>query len=85
MSKVDARQQDASATARIAAGAGACRRRRLLWAGWAWWADRSYRSAIMAIELEMANGRFGIAARELNKLLEREPGDGEAAILLGTV
>ena len=37
----------------------------------------------MAIELEMANGRFGIAARELNKLLERDPGDGEAAILLG--
>ena len=36
-------------------------------AGWAWWADRSYRSAIMAIELEMANGRFGIAARELNQ------------------
>ncbi len=27
--------------------------------------------ALMAIELEMANGRFGIAARELNKLLEQ--------------
>jgi thioredoxin-like negative regulator of GroEL len=55
----------------------------LAWGGWAWWADRSYRSAIMAIELEMVNGRFGIAARELNNLLEREPDAGEAAILLG--
>jgi len=37
----------------------------------------------MAIELEMANGRFAIAARELYKLLEQDPGAGEAAILLG--
>jgi tetratricopeptide (TPR) repeat protein len=55
----------------------------LVWAGWAWWADRNYRSAVMAIELEMANGRFGIAARELKKLLEREPGADEVALLLG--
>jgi thioredoxin-like negative regulator of GroEL len=55
----------------------------LAWAGWAWRADQNYRGAIMAIELEMANGRFGIAARELNRLLERVPGDGQAAILLG--
>ena len=31
----------------------------------------------------MANGRFGVAARQLNKLLEREPGSDEAALLLG--
>lgn len=55
----------------------------LLWGGWVWWADREYRRAILAIELEMANGRFGIAARELNRLLERVPDDAEAAILLG--
>jgi enediyne biosynthesis protein E4 len=55
----------------------------LIWGAWGWWRDRSYRDAIMAIELEMVNGRFGIAARELNKLLEQEPGAGEAAILLG--
>ncbi len=31
----------------------------------------------------MANGRFGIAARELNKLARQSPHDGEVAILLG--
>ena len=41
----------------------------LIWGGWAWWTDRSYRNAIMEIELEMANGRFGIAARKLNTAL----------------
>jgi enediyne biosynthesis protein E4 len=55
----------------------------LFWAVWAWWAERTYRNKIMAIELEMANGRFGAAARELTKLLERDPGADEAAILLG--
>jgi thioredoxin-like negative regulator of GroEL len=55
----------------------------LLWGGWAWWADQSYRRAMMAIELEMANGRFGNAARQLRELLEREPDAPEAAILLG--
>jgi enediyne biosynthesis protein E4 len=85
MFKFDAGQKEAIATRRrrwwlvlASIGAGG-----LAWGGWAWWADRSYRSAIMAIELEMVNGRFGIAARELNNLLEREPGAGEAAILLG--
>jgi thioredoxin-like negative regulator of GroEL len=51
--------------------------------GWAWWQDASYRDAISQIELEMANGRFGIAARQLNALLDREPGSEEAAVLLG--
>ena len=85
MFKFDTGQQESAPTLRrqwrlvlAILGCGA-----LLWGGWAWWADRSYRSAIMAIELEMVNGRFGIAARELNNLLEREPGAGEAAILLG--
>jgi enediyne biosynthesis protein E4 len=55
----------------------------LIWGGWAWWRDRSYRDAIAQIELEMANGRFGIAARQLNALLAVEPGSDEAAVLLG--
>jgi thioredoxin-like negative regulator of GroEL len=53
-----------------------------LWGSWVWWTDRSYRNAIMQIELEMANGRFGTAARSLTKLLEQEPDSGEVAILL---
>ena len=55
----------------------------LVWGGWSWWADRRFREEITAIELEMANGRFAIAARDLNVLLEREPSSGEAAFLLG--
>jgi tetratricopeptide (TPR) repeat protein len=55
----------------------------LIWGGWAWWRDRSYREAITRIELEMANGRFGIAARDLRRLLLQEPGSDEAAVLLG--
>ena len=54
----------------------------LVWGGWVWWTDRNYRDAIMQIELEMANGRFGTAARSLTKLLARWPDCGEAAILL---
>jgi tetratricopeptide (TPR) repeat protein len=54
-----------------------------LFGAWAWRADQNYRHAIMAIELQMANGRYGVAARELNKLLTRVPDDAEAAILLG--
>jgi enediyne biosynthesis protein E4 len=54
-----------------------------LWAAWVWYADQRYQTTIHAIELEMANRRFGIAARELSRLLERDPHDAEAAILLG--
>jgi thioredoxin-like negative regulator of GroEL len=54
----------------------------LVWGGWVWWTDRNYRDAIMQIELEMANGRFGTAARSLTKLLARWPDCDEAAILL---
>jgi tetratricopeptide (TPR) repeat protein len=53
------------------------------WAAWSWWRDRAFRSAIAEIELEMANGRYGSAARDLNLLLRREPGSDEAALLLG--
>jgi enediyne biosynthesis protein E4 len=54
----------------------------LVWGGWGWWTDRNYRDAIMQIELEMANGRFGTAGRSLTKLLARQPDSDEAAILL---
>jgi thioredoxin-like negative regulator of GroEL len=54
----------------------------LVWGGWVWWTDRNYRDAIMQIELEMANGRFGTAGRSLTKLLARQPDSDEAAILL---
>ena len=87
MSTVDAEQTVSAVanrrTSRVAislVGIGALS---LLWGGWLWRADRSYRTAILAIEVEMANGRFGIAARELNKLLDQNPVDAEAAILLG--
>jgi thioredoxin-like negative regulator of GroEL len=55
----------------------------LILGGWAWWRDRSYRDAITNIELEMANGRFSAAARDLNALLAQEPDSDEAAVLLG--
>src|SRR4051812_1733918 len=55
----------------------------LLWGAWALWSDGRYREAIARIELEMANGRFGIAARDLDALLKRDPGSDEAAVLLG--
>ena len=54
----------------------------LIWGVWSWWVDRNYRDAITQIELEMANGRFGIAAHGLTRLLERWPDCGEAAVLL---
>jgi thioredoxin-like negative regulator of GroEL len=54
----------------------------VMWGGWVWCSDRSHRDAIMQIELEMANGRFAIAARSLTKLLARQPDSGELAMLL---
>ena len=54
----------------------------LLWGAWAWWTDRDYRDAILRIELDMANGRFGAAARSLTKILESWPDCDEAAVLL---
>ncbi len=55
----------------------------LLWGGLAWWDDHHYRDAIARIELEMANGRFNVAARHLGDLLRQEPEAEEAAVLLG--
>jgi thioredoxin-like negative regulator of GroEL len=52
------------------------------WGGWVWWTDRDYRDAILKIELEMANGRFATAGRNLTKILARWPDCGEAAVLL---
>jgi tetratricopeptide (TPR) repeat protein len=56
----------------------------LVWGGWAWWTTRRYRTAIAAIEAEIASGRFAIAARDLVELLAWKPGSDEAAYLLGT-
>ncbi|WP_165235694.1 tetratricopeptide repeat protein [Aquisphaera insulae] len=54
----------------------------LLGAGWAWRADRSYRDAILQVELDMVNGRQATAVGRLTKLLEQYPGSDEAAVLL---
>lgn len=55
----------------------------LLWGAWYLWNDRRHREAITRIELEMVNGRYGIAARELDALLRKYPDSDEAAVLLG--
>jgi enediyne biosynthesis protein E4 len=51
--------------------------------GWFWWQGRRDRNAMIEIESEMANGRFGIAARKLVDLLARRPDFDKAAYLLG--
>jgi enediyne biosynthesis protein E4 len=56
----------------------------LIWVGWIWWATRRYRTAIAAVNSEMATGRFGVAARNLEKILAWAPDPDEAAYLLGT-
>ena len=55
----------------------------VVWCAWAWSRDRIHRAAITEIELQMANGRYGTTARDLNVLLQREPSSDEAALLLG--
>jgi enediyne biosynthesis protein E4 len=55
----------------------------LIWGGYDWWARRSYQSAITEIDKQMAAGRFGMAARNLDRLLAWKPGSDEAAYLLG--
>ncbi len=54
------------------------------WGGWAWWASRRYRVAMAKIESEIMTGRFGLAVRDLEDLLDwkRDP-DGALAFLLG--
>jgi len=41
----------------------------LLSGGWAWWADRRYKSAMEEIELDIMAGRYAIACRNLHQLL----------------
>src|SRR5262249_37302015 len=55
----------------------------IAWGAWALWRDGRFRQAIAQVELEMVNGRFGIAARDLRALLDEDPGADEAAVLLG--
>ena len=55
----------------------------LIWGGWDWWARQSYRAAIAEIDKEMAAGKFGAAARNLEKLLTWNANSDEAAYLLG--
>jgi len=55
----------------------------LVWGGWACWTARRYRSAIAAIETEMASNRFAIAASKLGELMVRYPGSDETLYLLG--
>ena len=55
----------------------------LLWAGWSWWTLRRYRTAMAQIDAAMAAGKFGLAARDLDRLLARKPGSDEALYVLG--
>ena len=55
----------------------------LIWVGWTWWAARRYRTAMAEIDSAMAAGRFGLAARNLDKLLAWKPNSDEAAYVLG--
>jgi tetratricopeptide (TPR) repeat protein len=55
------------------------------WCGWAWWADRRYRSAMHEIESEIVAGRYAIACRNLNRLLSwKSDASGGIAYLLGS-
>jgi tetratricopeptide (TPR) repeat protein len=56
----------------------------LIWGGWAWWTGRRYRIAMAKVESEIMTGRFGLAVRDLEELLDwkRDP-DGGLAFLLG--
>jgi enediyne biosynthesis protein E4 len=55
----------------------------LIWVGWTWWAVRRHRKAMTAIDSEMAAGRFGMAAHDLEKVLASQPSSEEAAYVLG--
>ena len=77
--------QDNDATARaVVFDVARCRRlrRTLLWIGWTWWTVRQFRAAMTRVDTEMGAGRFG-AARDLERILARNPGSGEAAYVLG--
>jgi tetratricopeptide (TPR) repeat protein len=55
----------------------------LLYGAYDWWGRHRYRSEITEIHKEMAGGQFGMAARNLDKLLAWKPGSDEATYLLG--
>jgi thioredoxin-like negative regulator of GroEL len=55
----------------------------LVCTGWTWWSVRSYKSAMAAVDFEMAAGKFGMAARTLEQVLAGRPQADEAAYVLG--
>jgi enediyne biosynthesis protein E4 len=54
-----------------------------VWCGWKWREDRRYRSAMAEIAHDIEADRYGLAARNLDDLLEWKPGSDEGAYLLG--
>jgi enediyne biosynthesis protein E4 len=57
----------------------------LVWGGLAWWKHYRYRSAMEEIEPAIVAGRYAIACRDLNKLLNSMPdSNGGLAYLLGS-
>ncbi len=55
----------------------------LLGVGWKWWEVRRYRRSLAEIEEEVANDRFGIAARKLGDLQRFWPDSDQLLYLLG--
>ena len=55
----------------------------LTWIGWTWWTVRQFRVAMTRVDTAMGAGRFGAAARDLERILARNPDSGEAAYVLG--
>ena len=55
----------------------------LIGAGWKFWSVRRFQTSIVEAYSEMAAGRFGLAARNLDQLLAWKPDSDEAAYLLG--
>jgi hypothetical protein len=51
----------------------------LAWFGWDLQARQRYRTAMAEIDRQMATGRFGLAARNLEKVLVWRPRSDEAA------
>ena len=75
MGEVARRWRNVSLLAIVAAG--------LFGVGWKWWDYRRYRRSLAEIEEEVANYRFGIAARKLGDLLRWRPDSDQLLYLLG--
>jgi thioredoxin-like negative regulator of GroEL len=75
MSEVARRWRLVALLAVVAAG--------LFGVGWKWWEVRRYRRSLAEIEEEVANDRFGIAARKLGDLLRLRPDSDQLLYLLG--